>query len=53
MRVALIRIWGLIREFDLTTSIEYLLELKKQAKDFEIIEYKGVGESAYYNNNTI
>ena len=42
MRVLLVRMYGEIREIDLsTTSIGELENLKRIAKDFEIIEYKG------------
>ena len=40
MRKVVVKAYGLIREIDLTSSIEYLDYLQKNAKDFEIIEYR-------------
>lgn len=40
MRKIVVKAYGLIREIDLSESIDYLDYLQKNAKDFEIIEYR-------------
>lgn len=46
MKKVVIEIDGIIREFNLeTTSIEYIESVMKNARSFNIIEYKGAASN--------
>lgn len=40
MKVVVVKVYGEIREYELTTSISQIKRLMENSNDFEIIEYK-------------
>ena len=40
MRRLVIRAFGEVKEYDLTTTIEQIENMKKYAEDFDVLEYR-------------